>query len=571
VRVTGVFLSLCLVLLGCSEQVTDSNVLRLTLQDDVKTLDPVNAYDEISLTVIPNILEPLYDYDYISDKYAIRPVLAATMPKVFDNGLRVVIPLRKGVYFAEPHAREVKAKDFVLSLKRLADPRAQSVGAWVFEGRLLGFDDLQSKWRKEFVGLKRDEANTRVIGDELLGIKALDDYTLELRFVKPYPQLLYALTLGFTSPMHDEFYRLKSDDSGQIHRDILGTGPYRVTALERGSRVILERSSNYRNDPVPAMFTADAGKMMPLTPKVVFHIIKETQPAWLKFLSGDLDVMRLALTNVEQALKGKYLSEELHKKGVSLHFTPAPTAYWISFNFKEKLFSNNKFLRQALSLGLDRQAWIKTFYKGYASPQVRANPLTLLDQSSVNSIKYDYNLEKAKAMLAKAGYPSGEGLPMLTLEMRSSDAISRQMGEFLKTQYGQMGIKITPMLNTLPALLEKQKNSSWQMMLGGWYLDYPEVENMYQLFYSKNSPPGANANSYANDTFDTIFLKFLTLNAGSGLRAKLVNEMEALVQEEVPWAYGVIPDTIYLSQKRIRNYIPREFGKNTLKYLAVEN
>jgi oligopeptide transport system substrate-binding protein len=89
----------------------------------------------------------------------------------------------------------------------------------------------------------------------------------------------------------------------------------------------------------------------------------------------------------------------------------------------------------------------------------------------------DYNPEKAKGYLAKAGYPGGKGLPTIKFDLRGSSTDQKQAAEFFKNSLAAVGINMEIVVNTFPAYLEKEKNGNLQFFMGGWVADYPDAEN----------------------------------------------------------------------------------------------
>ena len=105
--------------------------------------------------------------------------------------------LKTKAAFPEGKGRELKAKDIAYSLIRLADPRVHSNGFWILEGRVKGLDEWHAKYTKDTTAKPNYE-------EEIEGIKALDDYTLQIKLKQPYPQLLNALAMPYTSAVARE-------------------------------------------------------------------------------------------------------------------------------------------------------------------------------------------------------------------------------------------------------------------------------------------------------------------------------------------------------------------------------
>jgi oligopeptide transport system substrate-binding protein len=266
-----------------------------------------------------------------------------------------------------------------------------------------------------------------------------------------------------------------------------------------------------------------------------------------------------------------HVRDDLAKKNVKVGYEDSLIMYWISFNMKDKVLGNNKYLRQAISSAIDRDKWIDTFNRFKGTKQTQLTPPGIADREDNAKLKYDFDLPRAKELLAKAGYPEGKGLPTLNFDFRGADTLNRQYGEFFVQQLGAIGIKINPILNTFPAYLEKAKQGNLQISYGGWTFDYPDVENGYQLLYSANKSPGPNDANYENAQFDALYKKIATTPAGSKGRKEWVKQIDDLVQEEAPWAYGYYMRTYRLTQGRVKNFRVAEVIGNKYKYLRIDN
>lgn len=563
---------LALIAAGCAGgSNVDGQVFRFTLRDDMKSLDPANAYDSMSLEVLPNIAEAPYQYDLTKKEYTAIPLLAADMPTYSKDNLTVKIPIKHGVFFQDDKAfpngkgRELKAKDFVYAIKRLADPLIESQGSWIFEGKLLGFEDFQKKIREA------PKAEQKKLFDEteLPGVHALDDYTFELKFTKPYPQLIHALTMTFLSPVAKEVIDTYADERRQLNDRWIGTGPYKLAKWDRGHEVVLEKNPTFRGDAFPAGAGLDVGKPTPFLEKLVFRITKEEQPAWLNFLKGELDYSRIPKDNYSTAFSaGMKVSEEMSKKGIRLEKIDGGTFYYIGFNVKDPILKN-KYLRQAISSAIDRDQWITLFFNGRGSKQVTAAPPGMQDRVADAKIKYDFNIEKAKELLKKAGFPDGKGLNPITFDMRGADSVNRQMGEFFTAQMAKIGVKLNVVYNTFPAFLEKNHKGQLSMFYGGWIIDYPDVENVYTLLYPSKTAPIPNDCFFDNAEYNKAYEKMAVMQPGPA-RAKLVKEMDDVIQEEVPWALGFYRDDYVLVQGWVQNFKASAFGRDWYKYYKVD-
>jgi len=568
---------------GCSKHdEMKGDVLRVALKDDVKTLDPANVYDVVSAEVLAQIYDTLLQYKYLEDQLILEPRLADGMPVYSKDGLTVTVKIKKGIHFADDPAfsqnggkgRELKASDFIFAFKRLAIPSIQSQGSWVFEGKVVGFTDFEKKLQAA-----KTEDFQKVFDEPIAGISAPDDYTIQFKLVRPYPILNYILAMTFTSPIPPEAVAAYADKEGNLRDHPIGTGPFILKTWETNQKLILVKNPNFKEnypstsnseDLKKAGFLADAGKPMPMLDGIRFDIIKEDQPRLLKFEKGDIDSFELTKDSFRAAMKdATHVRDDLAKKGVVAEHENSLVMYYVEFNMADKLLKN-KYLRQAISSAIDRHKWMDTFDKYTGTLQTEMCPPGVADRVGATAIKYDYNLKKAKELLAKAGYPDGKGLPTLNFDFRGAETRYRQMGEFFVQQLGAIGIKVNAILNTFPAYLEKAKQGNLQIAFGGWSMDYPDVENGYQLLYGPNKAPGPNDSNYENPKYDALYQKLAVLPAGAKGRKEIVKKLEDIIQEEVPWAYGYYYKTYRLRQSRVKNFRVAEAIQNKYKYMRIQ-
>ena len=286
-------------------------------------------------------------------------------------------------------------------------------------------------------------------------------------------------------------------------------------------------------------------------------------------MNGELDAIQIPKDNFPQAItKRVNLTPELEAKGVRLTIEAGISFYYVSFNMKDKLIGSNKRLRQALSSAVDRDQWIDVFTNGTGQKQETALPPGLLDRPEHQKLKYDFNLNRAKELLKAAGYPNGKGLPVLRFDMRGADSINRQLGDFFIRQFERIGVKIDVTYNTFPAYLEKMKQGDLQVSIGGWVVDYPDAENVFQLLYGPNQAPGPNESNFNNPEMNHLYEQMAVLDPGPKRKA-LIKKMDDLLQEECPWALGYYHSEYQLSYPWVSNFRANEIIVNKYKYFRM--
>lgn len=561
--------------IGCTKKVDDKDTtINAVLRANVKGLDPIRASDLYSSTVIAQMYEGLLEYHYLKRPFTLQPALAESMPTVSDNGLTHTFKIKKGVFFHDNPAfpngkgREVTAEDFIYSFKRLADPRNTSEGFWIFDGKIKGLNEWVNNVRAE-------KAN---YDTPIEGLQAPDKHTLVIKLIKPYYQLYYVLAMQFASVVPREAVEKYG---AEFLNNPVGTGPYlleKPSDWVRGSKITLKKNPNWRGETYPSEgepadkekgLLADAGKPLPFAEKLVFTELPEDQPRWQNLVKGNFEFGEIPNDNFESAVKDNKAAPELAKKGMYLDITPSADVTYIAFNMKDPILGKNKNLRHAMALAQDVKTLVDKFYNGRAIAAQGPVPpgLGSYDEKFKNPWQ-QYDVEKAKKVLAQAGFAEGKGLPELTYESLS-DSKARQMAEFFAQNMAAIGIRVKINANTWPQFQEKIKSGRAQIFGIAWGADYPDAQNFFQLFYSKNAPPGPNDSNFSNAEFDKLYEQSLNMAPGAD-RDAVYAKMRDIVVEESPWLFNTHRLGYRLVHGWLNNFKWTDIQNDYFKYLRVD-
>ena len=546
----------------------------------ISTLDPSRSTDVYSSKVVGLIYEGLLQYAYLARPYEVETLLAAGMPAVSADGLTYTFRLRKGIFFQDDPCfdggtgREVTARDFVYSLKRIADAKNACPGWWAFNDRIAGLNDFR---------LASREGGATDYSREVAGLRAVDRYTLELRLVAPYPQLLWVLTMHYASVVPREAVERYGAEFG---RHPVGTGPYVLHSWRPNHRLELRRSPQWavtdRRDVYPSRaatefveqgLAADAGRRIPFLDRIVFYVIDDSSTLWLSFLRGQLDlqaqVPRENWDVVITPMGG--LTDALQAMGVRLCRTPSLDIAYIAFNMDDPVVGKNRKLRQALSCAIRTEEWIRFYNRRI----VRARgpiPPGIAGYGEEPRL-YDFDLGKARSLLREAGYPDGidprTGRRLeLALELGRTDTQTRESTELLMSFLDRIGVVMTPSYNNWPTFLDKVGRRQAQMFRIGWVADYPDAENFLQLFYGPNGSPGPNRSNYSNPAFDALYEKARIMQ-DSPERTGLYRRMAAMVIRDAPWIFLHHQVDYSLCHDWVKNFTPHDFPYGVEKYYRV--
>lgn len=565
------FLALLILIVGCTKNNKNADQLDISLPGDISTLDPANCYDQICYQAVAQVYESLYEFEYHKRPYALRPLLAESFPSISTDRLKYTFKIKKGIkYHKSPYlseGREVKARDFINQLKRLAFHGTRSQGWWLFDEKIKGINEWRDKVQTDM---------ELFFKEEISGVSAPDDYTLVIELIRPYPQILYALAMNFTAPVPEEAIKALNNDLG---RENVGTGAYYITRYNPTQEVILKKNDHYISSLYPSQgdryahekkMLTDAGAKLPFVSNVRLTVIKEAQTDWLNFLKKKIDIVNLTKDLFPLALtaEGKIKPEIIEQK-INLFAAPTLTYWWLQFNMQDPIVGKNLNLRKAIAHGVNNDKFIELFTYNIAQKANSIYPPGVNGYSPSADLPYKYDLALAKEYMKKAGYPDGKGLPTLKYDVRGADTRKRQMGEFIQQELRNLGIEIEVRVNTFPAFLEKSRNGELQFWQGGWILDYPDAENVLQLLTTANLPPGPNSSNYSNLEFDKLFLQLREMEDGDK-KTELMKKMENIVNADLPWAMQYYSRNYILYHDYLKNYRYSDIINNSLKYLKIE-
>lgn len=537
------------------------NILNMRSIAKFKGLDPATGEDIYQSAAEVLVYEPLMSYDPFKRPYTLVNLTAETMPQVSKDGRTYIFKIRKGILFHDDAAfpdgkgRELKAKDYEYSLKRLADPKIQSNGFWLFENHVVGLDEWKAKYSKD--GAKTDY-------DEVIpGLKALDDYTFQITLKQPYPQLLNALAMSSSVAVAREVVEKYGQE---FMNHAVGTGAFRITSFEAADHITFERNAKYWGKFPEIAGNPDSGKRLPLVDGINLRVITESQPAWLHFMKGELDRLAIPKDNFSSAVtvvdpakpvavENLQLTPELKAKGIELYGGVSMDLTYDAFNNESTQLPQfrNKKIRQAISLALDYKDAIPVLYANLAvAAQSPIPPGMSGYDPNYRSPYRTGDIEKAKKMLAEAGYPDGKGFPVIPFDSLA-DSTSRQFAEYVGNRLKLIGLQISVQSNTWPAMLKRIQNRDAQLWGIAWAGDYPDAENFLQLFYSKNANAGGtNASYYKNKDYDALFEKARVL-PDSPARSEMYAKLAHMISEDCPVVLGVHRLAVDLRQGWVRN------------------
>jgi len=566
---------------GVSEQ-DDLKVMQLPiLTDGPKSLDPVDGSTTYDNMACAQFYETLLTNKY-TNPMEMEPLLLSEMPSSPDGGTTWHFKLKPGVYFHDNECfpggkgRLITPEDVFYSLKRLADEEHNLKNWWLLDGTILGFNQY------------KDEQNAADRFDydaPVEGFRKINDLEFEIVLEKPVYRFLYILSMFQTSVLPREAVEMYGKD---FSRNPVGTGPFILENWVPKQSLTANRNPNYHPVFYPERSEwskADkrnrlhraGGKRVPFVDRVEFTMFVEPQPMWLEFSKGNLGYTQVPDAYFTEAfdLASRELKEDWLRKGIRPHSNMLLDFTFRGFNMEDKLlggYTPEKIaLRRAISYAIDLEEINKAFYNGRRivydgpiPPGLDGHP----EGHRADAAAHGQNLSKAKEMLAKAGYPNGEGLPPIRF-MSSNGAPNQAVGEMIKRQLAQVNIKFDPVYFDFSTLIENINKKKAPMFGFAWASDYPDAENNLALFYGPNESPGSNHYNYKRPEYDAMYEKILTMGP-SDERTAIYEQMRDMVLDDCAYVGGMARERFYLINPWLRNCKPTERYYGWFKYLDVD-
>jgi oligopeptide transport system substrate-binding protein len=441
---------------GCKKEEKAGGEFRLYINEPV-SIDPPNSYESEGIQVVRQVWDGLVEYD--PETLEVVPAIADTWD-VSDDGLVYTINLKKGVKFHS--GRECTAEDFVYSWTRAVDDETASYLAYHL-APIVGYDEMQDG-----------------SSDTFEGVKALDDYTLEVTLKYPYADFIK--TLG-----HVVFYPVAKEDIeewGDLYAEhVNGTGAFKFIEWKHDQYITLERFDDYYGE------TADLDN-------VKYVIFADYDTAFLEFQAGNIEYTSIPQGKIQSTLNDPVLGE--------MAITgPELAIYYFSLNFNAEPFKGNKALREAISYAVDRQNIIDVVMEGLPTPATGIVPKGIPGYQE-NASEYTYDVEMAKQKLEEAGYPGGEGLDPIVFGINIGSG-HEMVAEAVQADLAEIGIEVEIEGMEWGAALEAFQKGEIGFHRLGWLADYPTMDNfLYPLFHSESAD---NYCQYNNPEVDRMLIE----------------------------------------------------------------
>ena len=463
---------------GDNTEGNKSGDLIIVNADDAVSLDPNGSNDLASYNVQINIYETLLKQD---ENMELQPGLAKSWKALEDDLWE--FKLQEDVTFHDGSA--FNADVVKQNIERILDPEVGSSQASLFE--------------------------------MITEINVIDDYTIQLKTEYPFaplPAHLAHPVSGIVSPeLIDEDYAAMEDgkDPGAlINEHPIGTGYFKFDEWQPGDYVRLVRNDEYWDEPA-------------LLDSVTFKVAKEDGTRIAEITTGD--------SHVSNPVSPSDVVQLEQTDDVNAHEQASVRLEYIGFNMAKEPFDDER-VRQAISMAIDNEEIIDGIYDGFGSPAVGPIPPDIPGfDDSVSGL--DYDVEKAKELLADAGYEDGFSTSIWTDDTR--EAIDTAV--YVQAQLKDLGIDVKVEELEWGTFLDKTAKGEHDMLVIGWTNGTGDIDyGTYPLFHSKNVGNPGNRTFTEDPELDKL------LDQGRQTpdpeeRHKIYKDMQELLVDIAPMIY----------------------------------
>lgn len=419
-----------------------------------ESLDPHFSDFSLDITIEQMFSRGLYD---LLPGGELRPAYAEDLPEVSDDGDVFTIKIKDGMTWA--NGETLDANDFVFGIQRTCNPDIAGHYSYI-----LTEDGLNIAGCGDYAAATEATAEEKETLRQAVGVRAVDDMTLEITLADPKPTFPSVLALWPTYPAPDEALGAV-DAEWPAPPDTPCSGPFCVTEWQIGDHLTLEKNENYGLEPKAHLDS------------ITLRIIDDFSVALRAYEAGELHMTRVGTTDLPRVRdRDDYLPQ------------PLPITIGIEYLMTDPALSDFN-VRLALSRAVDRELMNEVVFEGAHIPTTNWVPAEEPGANEEGAFENDigFDPDAAKQALADAGFPDGQGFPGLTVIMRD-DATEQALGAFLQEQYRNiLGIQLN--VETVDSQSRQQRfnDSNFQIVIGGWGHDYPDAENWLLGLYETDA------------------------------------------------------------------------------------
>ena len=522
-----------LVIAGCAkretrvEQGTREGILHVANGTEIEDIDPQIVTGVPEHQVISALTEGLVAEDPVD----LHPVPGTAERWETSEDLTVwTFHLRDNATWT--NGDKVTAQDFVRSYKRILTPTLAAKYAYML-----------------FVMINAEEYQNGTLTDfDQVGVKALDNHTLRITLNSPTPYFLSLLNHYTWFPVHvptiEKHGRIDMKGNRWTRpENFVSNGPYRLKSWRLGDALVVEKNPDY--------WDAGAVKLK----EIRFYPIESAETQERLFRAGQLHTTYEMLPSKIEV----YQKEQPEL----LYLHPYLSSYFYRVN-TTKAPTDNKLVRKALAMAIDREAIVKNVMRGGQMPATFYTPPNTAGYTT--RARCEENLSKAKEILAQAGYPGGKGMPKIEILFNTLET-HRAVAEAIQEMWRKnLNIEVELVNQEWKVYLDNQRQLNYDVSRAGWTGDYVDPNTFLDMFTSWSQQ---NQTGWSDDQYDE-FIRQAGRAADPAQRLEYFQQAEEILMDELPILPIFIYTRPYLKHPAIKNWHPTILDHHPWKHVYLE-
>lgn len=514
---------------------TGSKELKVIYSAEPPALDSSKATTNASFTMLNALNEGLYRLDKDGKP---TPGLAKDMPKVSDDKLTYTIALRDNLTWSD--GTPLKAGDFVSAFKRTVDPATKAEYSFMVEWIKGGSEVHKAKTPEE---VKKAQ--------DAMGVKALDDKTLEIKLAQPVAFFTQLLAFPLFFPQKADLIAAQGEKYGKDADKVIGAGPFVLKTWDHEQKLTFEKNPKY--------WDAANVKLDKFTVNIVLQRdtsvnLFETKQADLTELAGDF----------VKAYQGK--PEYTLKKEL--------TSAYLMFEEKKAPFLGNKKIRQALAMSIDPKAHVNTVLMNGSTEPTGYVPTGTQDGNNNEFRKVagdtmpKFDPAKAKTLLAEGLKELNmTALPTFKVTADDTDGAKKSL-EFILAQWKQ-NLGVTAVADSVPHQLrvDRQLKKDYDVIIALWGADYNDPMTFLDMWTTTSE---MNNLDYSNPKYDDLIKKAQT-EKDPAARSKQMVDAEKILLDDMAIAPMYFRNKVYAKSTKVEGLVFPSFGPEwELKWVNIK-
>ncbi|MDA1879034.1 peptide ABC transporter substrate-binding protein [Bacillus cereus group sp. BY10-2LC] len=516
--VTSLLLTACNNKENKSDKEAKKQVLNVTVSEEIPSLDTAKTMDGTSAHVMQNLFEGLY---ILNDQDQPIPAVAKSF-KRSEDGKKYTFDLRKDAKWS--NGDNVTANDFIFAWKRAINHETASQYAYML-----------------FYLKNAKEINKGTMPLDALGVKAINDYKLEVELEQPIPYFLQLLALPIYLPQHESFLKEQGKNYALEPSNLIYNGPFVLEKWKHEQEFQLKKNATYWDE-----------KKVKLD-GINFQIVKDTMTVVNLYEAGDLDRVPINSQFVDK-----------YKGSKELHMSSEPGIAMLRFNEQNNALANKK-VRQSISLALNKEELVAHFINNGAKPASGLVPAGHINEETGKDFRKEsgnlslYDLQNAKKIWNEAKKELGVEqvkLEFLTFEQDNA----KRMAEYIKGDLEKtlQGLTIQIKQQPFKQKLQLEQTGAYDISMANWGPDYKDPISYLELFTTGNLN---NKMNYSNLHYDELIKKAKTdfvLEPEKRWGALLEAEQVLLEDAAVAPLYQI--GSAYVQKDYVRGIEKHQFG-----------